>query len=132
MKIVGVALCLAGLALGTVAFLERRKQAELGGQIFERIGARENPNTEEAAAAAQLFSTTLDARVAFLNRAMNTDSERLRVNEQALSVALTRVLSSDAGALFRRAILPALTSSTDAKALLEGDAFLRRWSIAQA
>jgi hypothetical protein len=79
-----------------------------------------------------LFSTSLDARTAFLARAMGTDPERLRVNEQGLSVALSRIEISDGGALFRRAILPTLTSSSDAKALLEGEAFIRRWSITEA
>ncbi len=125
----GICLCLAGLALGAVAFTQEKKQTELGEGIFERIGARENPSTEEATAVAELFSTSLDARTAFLLRAMGTDAERLRVNEQDLSVSLSRVETSDAGALYRRAIRPTLTSSSDAKALLEGAAFMRRWNI---
>ncbi|MGA3190324.1 MAG: hypothetical protein ABSF22_24730 [Bryobacteraceae bacterium] len=132
MKPLGVCLCLAGLALGVVAFRQAKKQTELGQLILEQVGARENPSTEEAAAVAQLYSTSLNTRVAFLDRAMNTDAERLRVNEPGLSIALSRVKSSDAGALFRRAILPTLTTSSDAKALLEGDAFVRRWSISQS
>jgi hypothetical protein len=123
----GICLCLGGLALGIVAFRQAKGQKELGAEILEQLGARENPS-----AVAQLFSTTLDTRVAFLNRAMNTDAERLRVNEQGLSVALSRVRSADAVDLFQRAIVPTLAVSSDAKALLEGDAFLRRWSIPEA
>jgi hypothetical protein len=111
-------------ALGAVAFTQAKKQTELGEQIVQQIGARENPSTEEAAAVAQLLSTSLSTRAAFLDRAMNTDPEGLRVNELGLSIALSRIKSSDAGALFPRAILPALTSSSDAQALLEGDALL--------
>ena len=125
----GVCLCLAGLALWAAAFIVAKKQVELGEQILEYVGARENPNTEEAAAVAELFSTSLDARAAFLDRALNTDAERIRVNEQSLSIALSRVKSFDAGVLFRRSILPILTTSSDPKALLEGDAFLLRWDI---
>jgi hypothetical protein len=128
----GVCLCLAGVAFGAVAFMQAKKQRELGEGILEHIGTRENPSPEEAAAVAELFSTSLDARTAFLARAMGTDPERLRVNEQGLSVALSRIEISDGGALFRRAILPTLTSSSDAKALLEGEAFIRRWSITEA
>jgi len=128
-RLLGICLCVAGLALGAVAFRQAQKQKELGEEILEHAGARENPSTEEAAAVAQLFSTSLDARAAFLVRAMRTDPERLRVNEQGLSVSLSRVETSEAGALYRRAILPTLTSSSDAKALLEGDAFLRRWNM---
>jgi hypothetical protein len=74
----GLFLCLAGLSLAAVALTQAKKQKGLGEQIFERIGARANPSTEETAAVAQLFSTTLDARVAFLARALNNDAERLR------------------------------------------------------
>jgi len=128
----GLCLCLAGLSLAAVAFTLAKQQRELGEQILEHIGARENPTTAETAAVAELFATSLGARAAFLSCAMNSDAERLRVNEQSLSVALSRVRSTDAGELFHRAILPTLTGSSDAKALLEGDAFLRRWSIPQA
>ena len=102
---------LVGLALTAVAFLERRTQAELGVQIPERVGIRGNPSTGEASAVAPLFSTSPDARVPFLSRALNSDAARLRVSEQRLSVALTRVRSADAAALFNCAISPTLAGS---------------------
>lgn len=120
----GICLCLAGFILGAVAFTEAKKQTAVGEQIFEQF------RVDESAGFRELLPATLDARAAFFGRAMSADAERLRVNEQGLSVALSRVTNSDAGALFRRVILPALTASQDAKTLLEGDAFLRRWSIA--
>ena len=59
------------------------KEAE---QLFGRVGVRENPNRDEAAAVAQLFQTKLGTRAAFLTRALGFDPDRLRVNEQGLSI----------------------------------------------
>ncbi len=120
----GVCLCLAGFILGAVAFTDAKKQIGVGEQILEQFRVDESTGLRE------LLTASLDARAAFFGRAMSADAERLRLNEQGLSVALSRVSDSAAGALFRRVILPALTTSQNAKALLEGDAFLRRWSIA--
>jgi hypothetical protein len=127
----GVWTILAGLAIAVGSrFTQRRKETEVSAQILDRISSREHPTTEEAGAVGELFEASLNTRVEFLSSALSAAYvERVRMNEQGLSVALSRVKSADAGALIRRAILPALTISSDAKVLLEGDVFMRRWGI---
>jgi hypothetical protein len=101
----GACAILAGLAIAVASrFTERRKETEVSAQILERLSSR------EASAVAQLFQTSLNTRIDLLSGALYSaaDVERLRVHEQGLSIALSRVKSSDAGTLFRRSILPAL------------------------
>ena len=73
------------MALGAVAIWEGKRERELGEQILDHIGAEEND------AVAQLFSASLETRTAFLTRALNTDPEKVRVNEQGLSVADAKI-----------------------------------------
>src|ERR1700722_8336720 len=92
-KRVGVWTILAGLVIAVASrFVQRRNATEISGKILGRLSSREPPLTEEAGEVAQLFRTDSDTRAEFLSLALSSANvERLRANEQGLSVALSQV-----------------------------------------
>jgi hypothetical protein len=133
----GVASLILGLALWGGFKIERERQ---GREAASRLLAVFTPGDEitatqavaEAEAQRELVASSPYVRRDFLQTALQdaTDAHRLNSREQGFLVSLSQVKSSEARSLYRSAILPAVSRSTEPEVLREGFTLMAAWSIA--
>ncbi|MEQ1883687.1 MAG: hypothetical protein ABL967_01400 [Bryobacteraceae bacterium] len=114
------------LIAGGVWFVSIQRERAAGREL-----AAQYPNND---AAKTIFTLSTEARAAFLRALFENVSARtdLHEYEHQLAVALTQVRTSEARAIYRKAILPAIESSADAAVLRLCFSLLNRWDTMQA
>lgn len=102
-------------------------------QLWEALGVEETETANDASTLLKISQATRAVRAALLREALSSEpaANKLRLHEQGLSVALSRLSYSDAVALYREAILPALKADPGPKALRQCFALLSRWSLTE-
>lgn len=128
---------LAGFVVwGVFSIAAQRAGTEEANRLLSAFAMQMDPGERQAAlegqAEIQLFQADRYARVAFLRASLEDTAslQRMIGREQGLSVALSRIDSAEAQALFRKSVLPAIERSTDPQILRECFGFMRQWSIA--
>jgi hypothetical protein len=134
---VGLACMLASLAVwGAFTLSERSAAHDTAMRSLAAFTTDQDIAEKQAAAEGQtqvqLLQTNTDTRRALLQTALQdpTDAQRLKGREQAFSVSLSQVKSSETRSLFQEAILPAIQNSADPLVLGEAFELMRRWSVA--
>lgn len=107
---------------------------EQADQLFAAFDTRSGLKDAEVRAIQELYASSIETRVAFLHRALETrgNTARLDTHRHAFAVALSTVSSADTRVLFEREIVPVIKKSNDPLVLREALVFTRIWSIPDA
>ena len=128
----GILFVIAGAMTWTVSVrLERGRVISEAHRLFEDLGTEEQESPRDASTLVELSQSTRAIRAAFLSESLNSETaaNKLRIHEQALSVALSRISYAEAIALYQTAILPALKANRGPNVMRECFAMLSRWSL---
>jgi hypothetical protein len=138
---IGIFLVLAGAAIWV---LSARTESPDAQRILDLLGTEQDESSQDAFALTELSHTSHAVRRAFLREALGSEAAagKVRVHEQGISVALSRVDYAEAVALYREVLRPKLNAAStgldashtlDASpgpvALQECFALLSRWSL---
>lgn len=128
----GVFLILAGIIVVGSFWWHNAHRAKAEAQrILAALGDGEEPSPQVATALVELGRSDHDVRLAFLQSVLASEarSRTLHIHELGVSVAVSQVDYSEAVALYRDAIRPALMSSHQPKVLQECFTLISRWSL---
>ena len=134
LRAIGVLLLAAGASVWLVSLRSERSGVKAQAhQLFEALGGEEAETAKDASALVTISQAPRVVRAALLREALSSEdaANKLRLHEQGLSVALSRVNYSDAVALYQEAILPALKADPGPKSLRECFALLSRWTLTE-
>jgi hypothetical protein len=129
---IGVLLAVAGVGLWRLSIMQGLARASAEAKpIFDALGTAEEESAQDAAALIQLSHSSRAVRAAFLRYALQSEAaaDKVRIHEQGISVALSRVDFSEALVLYQTALLPTLKGSPGPKVVRECFALLSRWSL---